>query len=69
VYARYLIQLGEEAGSDNTKEYIYKPDIDRYMEEQAARGGEASEPSVDSVQEEKTNIPVLKNRETQKATK
>lgn len=57
VYARYLIQLGEEAGSDNTKEYLYKPDIDRYMEEQAARGGEASEHSVDSVQEEKSQYP------------
>ena len=57
VYARYLIQLGEEAGSDNTKEYLYNPDIDRYMEEQAARGGEASEPSVDSVQEEKSQYP------------
>ena len=59
VYARYLIQLGEQTGSDNTKEYLYKPDIDRYMEEQAARSGEVSEPSVDSVQEENSQYPGL----------
>ncbi len=52
VYARYLIQLGEEAGSDNTKEYLYKPDIDRYMEEQAARDGEGKESPAESFQEE-----------------
>jgi len=57
MYARYLIQLGEEAGSDNTKEYLYKPDIDRYMEEQAARGGEMQEPSSDSFQEEEPRYP------------
>lgn len=51
MYARYLIQLSES--SDNqTREYIYKPEIDRYMEEQANAVS-----NDESAQMEKTNFP------------
>lgn len=51
MYARYLIQLSES--SDNqTREYIYKPEIDRYMEEQANAANHD-----ESAQMEKTNFP------------
>lgn len=37
MYARYLIQIGENDGGDATREYTAcKTEIDRYMEEQAA---------------------------------
>lgn len=38
MYARYLIELGQRNSGDSvnaTREYIYKTDIDRYMEEQS----------------------------------
>lgn len=49
MYARYLIQLGEsgEAGSDNTREYVYKPEIDRYIEQQQAQQSQAESEKVD----------------------
>lgn len=59
MYARYLIQLGENGeNSDNrTKEYIYKPDIDRYMEEQKNLSNEAPEQNSQPI--EQSNLPEL----------